>query len=200
MFRLARLGAVMALLIALPLVTLHAQGRRRGIRQVEVDGRQGFWGVFEVGAGSEQVNFDNDGLGYSDALTRPVVALRMGGTVSPHFRLGGEVNAWINETSGITETVGVALFIVQAYPWRRSGLFLKGGAGLGWSTVSDNFGGSTTDGGFAANFGIGYDVRVGRRLYLVPTLNVNNYRLNGGAGGDYTERIATLGLGIAWQH
>ncbi len=195
-----RHAVVLGALMTAPFLALHAQDHRPGIREAGSAVRQGFWGVFELGAGSESVNFDNDGLGYSDNLTRPVVALRAGGTVSRHLRLGGEVNAWINDESGITETVGGLLFIAQVYPWSRSGLFLKGGAGLGWSSVEDDFGGQVSDGGFAANLGIGYDLRIGRRLYLVPTANFNTYRLNGGAGGDYTERVGTLGLGIAFQH
>lgn len=201
MSRVIQRAAALALLMALPLVTAVAQGHRPGIRQVgAAEGRRGFWGVFEVGAGSEAVNFDDDGLGYSDALTRPAFALRLGGTVSQHLRLGGELNGWVNDQAGITETVGAAMFVAQFYPWTRAGLFLKGGLGLGGSSIEDNFGNRSSDGGFAANLGVGYDVRIGRRVYLVPTINVNSYRLNGSSGADYTERIGTIGLGIAYQH
>jgi hypothetical protein len=194
-----RRAAFAVLLVALPLVPLQAQ-HRPGIRDAGAGGRHGFWGVFELGAGSEAVNFDNDGLGYSDQLTRPECALRLGGTVSRHVRLGGEVNAWVNQRSGITETVGGVLFVAQLYPSARNVFFLKGGAGLGWSSVEDQFGGSISDGGFASNVGVGYDIRIGRQWALVPTANLNFYRLNGGAGGDYTERVGTIGLGIAYQH
>jgi hypothetical protein len=195
-----RRAAFAVLLAALPLVPLQAQQHRPGIRDIGAAGRHGFWGVFELGAGSEAVNFDNDGLGYSDQLTRPEFALRLGGTVSRHMRLGGEVNAWVNQRSGLTETVGGVLFVAQLYPSARNGFFLKGGAGLGWSSVEDDFGASISDGGFASNVGVGYDIRIGRQWFLVPTANLNFYRLNGGAGGDNTERVGTIGLGIAYQH
>jgi len=194
-----RRGAALLALVALPLATIQAQQHRPGIRELPREGRQGFWGVFELGAGVEQVNFDNDGLGYSDALTRPEFAIRLGGTVSEHLRLGGELSGWVNEDNGVTETVGGLLLVAQVYPWRRSGFFLKGGAGLAGSTISDDFGGSTSDAGFAAQLGAGYDLRLGRRVFLVPSVNFNTYRLNGDFGQDYTERITTFGLGIAYQ-
>jgi hypothetical protein len=195
-----RRAASVALLLAIPLLSAQAQDHRRGIRQVDRDGRHGFWGVFELGGGSEAVNIDNDALGYSDELVRPSFAIRLGGTVNPHVRLGGEINGWVNDGNGVTETVGGALFVAQLYPSRRAGFFLKGGVGYGWSSVDDDFGADVSDGGFASNVGIGYDIKIGRRLYLVPTANVNFYRLNGSPDGDYTERVGTIGLGIAYQH
>lgn len=199
MFPLIRRAAIATALLSLPLLSLQAQQRRAGIREVGQEGRHGFWGVFEIGAGSERVNFDDDGLGYSDALTRPEFAIRLGGTVNPHLRLGGELNAWVNDRNGITETVGGLMLVAQYYPARRAGFFLKGGAGLGGSSIEDDFGNRSTDGGFVGQLGLGYDIRIGRRVYLVPTANFNVYRLNGDLGQDYTEHIGTLGLGIALQ-
>jgi hypothetical protein len=179
--------------------SLQAQHRRPGLRHAGPDGRSGFWAVLTGGAGVEQVNFENDGLGFSDPLTRPVVGVRLGGTLSPHWRLGGEFNAWVNENGPLTETVGGMLFVAQFYPSRTAGLFLKGGVGVGRSGIEDDFGSTSSDYGAAGSLGLGWDVRLSRHLFLVPSVDFANYQLDGGGGGHYRERITTFGLGLAYQ-
>ena len=172
---------------------------RRGIRHIE-DGRRGFWGVLSVGAGVERVDLDGDGLGYSDPLTRPVVGLRLGGTVNRHLRIGGEVNSWINERSDVTETVSALMLIAQYYPSARAGLFLKGGVGVGRSAVEFDDGFDVGDTGFAGVLGAGWDIRLGRRFALVPTVDLAQHGYAGDPGEGYKERIVTFGLGFALQH
>lgn len=191
------LVALALLLLAAP--ELAAQHRRPGLRHSGPDGRSGFWGVLTGGAGVEQVNFSDDGLGYSDPLTRPAGSLRLGGTLSPHWRLGGEVSSWVNEDGPITETVGGLLFIAQFYPARRAGFFLKAGLGVGRSAVEDDFGGTADDYGLGGSVGLGYDVRLGRHVFLVPSVDFAAYELDAGAGDRYRERVTTFGLGIAYQ-
>jgi hypothetical protein len=193
-------GAFLALaLLLVASIPLAAQKERRGIRVVDHDERHGFWGVLALGAGTEQVNFDGDDLGWSDAITRPTGALRLGGTINEHVRLGGEAHGWFNDEDAITETVGALLLVAQFYPWARSGLFLKGGLGYAGSTIEDDFGFESSDGGFAGQLGVGYDIRLGRRIFLVPTLDFNGYRFGDEPDG-YSERIAALNIGIAYQH
>ena len=193
-------GAFLALaLLLVASIPLSAQQERRGISVVDRDERHGFWGVLALGAGTEQVNFDDDGIGWSDARTEPTGALRLGGTINEHVRLGGELSGWVNDANGITETVGAAMLIAQFYPWSRNGLFLKGGLGYAGSSIEDDFGFTSSDGGFAAQVGVGYDLRLGRRIYLVPTLDFNGYRFGNEPDG-YSERIAALNIGIAYQH
>lgn len=189
---------VLLALVAVFTPELAAQEGRPGIRVAESGARSGFWGVFTIGAGVEQVKFENDPLGFSDPLTRPVVDIRLGGTLSPHWRLGGELSSWINSDNGLTETVSGAMLITQLYPWERRGLFLKAGAGLGQSAIEDDFGELGKDTGFVGALGVGWDIRLGRRVFLVPTVDVSTYAL--GAGDtQYQERITTFGLGIAYQ-
>lgn len=194
-----RSAMLVVLALAVSASSLHAQHRRPGLRHSGPDGRSGFWAVLTGGAGVEQVNFDDDGLGFSDPLTRPVVGVRLGGTLSEHWRLGAEANAWVNERGPLTETVGGMLLVAQFYPSSTAGLFLKGGIGLGRSAIEDDFGNTEADYGAAGSIGLGWDVRLARHLYLVPTVDFANYQLDAGGGGHYRERITTFGLGLAYQ-
>lgn len=176
------------------------QPDRPGIRRIDSESRHGFWGAFALGAGGEQVNFDDDNLEWSDTRTKPTVALRLGGTLNPHVRLGGEYSAWVNERNGLREVVGGLFLVTQIYPSARNGFFLKGGAGLATSSLDDGFGYTDSDTGFGLQLGLGYDVRLARRLYLVPTLEFAGYRLSTSGSADYSERVGSLNVGIAYQH
>jgi len=173
-----------ALALALPFIlpsVLTAQHRRPGIVDVSGRTRHGFWGSLGLGAGAEAVDLVNpdDGLGYSDNLTKPTVQLRLGGTVNPHLRLGGELSSWINSyygTSGnVTETVGGVFGIAQFYPARRAGFYLKGGMGLGRIAVDYAGGPTISDYGWAAVLGAGFDIRVGRHRAITPTVVVQHH-------------------------
>jgi hypothetical protein len=192
---------------AIPLVTAlvvlsgavaGAQDAPRGLALVQEGGRGGFWGALGVGAGGE--SFDvRDGLGYSDELYRPTVSLRLGGTVNQQIRLGGEVLSWINENGDATESLTSFLFIGQLYPLGASGLYLKGGAGLGRNAVDFQDGYGVGDTGFAGLVGAGWELRVGRRWYLNPSVDLVQHRYTGRGGDDYRERLVTFGLGILFQ-
>ena len=175
-----------------------AQDAPRGLALVHEGGRHGFWGGLGVGAGGE--SFDvRDGLGYSDLLYRPTVSLRLGGTVGQQVRLGGEVLSWINENGDATESLTSFLFIGQLYPLASSGLYLKGGAGLGRNAVDFNDGFGVGDTGFAGLLGAGWELRVGRRWYLNPAVDLVEHRYSGRGGDDYRERLVNFGLGILFQ-
>jgi hypothetical protein len=111
-----------------------AQDTPRGLSEVREGGRAGFWGGFSIGAGGEAFDL-RDGAGYSEELYRPTVSLRLGGTVNPSLRLGGEVLAWIDEHDRTTESLTSVLFVGQLYPLPTTGLYLKGGLGLGRNAV-----------------------------------------------------------------
>src|SRR5512139_547532 len=114
--------------------TATAQEAPRGLVEVHEGGRHGFWGALGIGAGGEAFDL-RDGLGYSDALYRPTVSLRLGGTPSQYLRLGGDVLGWINDQGDRTESLTSVLFITQLYPAPMTGLYLKGGLGLGRNGV-----------------------------------------------------------------
>ncbi|HUR94059.1 MAG TPA: outer membrane beta-barrel protein [Gemmatimonadales bacterium] len=176
-----------------------AQTAPRGLVEVsDESGRRGFWAGFGLGAGGEAFDL-RDGAGYSGELYRPTVSLRLGGTPNRYLRLGGEVLAWIDDQGRQTESITSLLFVTQLYPAPQTGLYLKGGLGLGRSEVDFDDGFGVGDTGFAGLLGAGWEVRVGRRLYLNPAVDLVQHRYTGRGGERYRERIVNFGLGVLFQ-
>jgi len=183
------------LLVASPAA---AQDTPRGLTVVSEGERAGFWAGFGIGAGGESFDL-RDGAGYSSELYRPTVSLRLGGTVGRQLRLGGEVLSWIDERGDAVESLTSFLFIGQLYPLSTTGLYLKGGAGLGRNAVDFDFGHGSGDTGFAGLLGAGWELRVGRRFYLNPAVDLVEHRYGGRAGEGYRERLVNLSLGVLFQ-
>ena len=175
-----------------------AQATPRGLSVVREGDRAGFWGGFSIGAGGESFDL-RDGAGYSEELYRPTVSLRLGGTVNQNLRLGGEVLAWIDEHDRTTESLTSVLFIGQLYPLATSGLYLKGGLGLGRNAVDFDEGGGVGDTGFAGLLGAGWELRLGRRWYLNPSVDIVEHRYTGRGNERYRERLVNFGLGVVFQ-
>ena len=194
---LRAVSAAIALLLPATGVAM-AQDAPRGLSLVRGGDRGGFWGGLSLGAGGEAFDL-RDGQGYSEELYRPTVSLRLGGTVDQSLRLGGEVLAWINERDRAVESLTSVLFIGQLYPIRSTGLYLKGGVGLGRNAVEFDEGGNIGDTGFAGLLGAGWEVRVGRRWYLNPTFDVVEHRYTGRGSERYRERLVNFGLGVLFQ-
>jgi Outer membrane protein beta-barrel domain len=189
---------VLAAFLCATTVAARAQNTPRGLVEVRNGTRSGFWGALGVGAGGESFDL-RDGAGYNNELYRPTLSLRLGGTVSQNLRLGGEALAWIDDQGDRTATLSSFLFIAQLYPMAASGLYLKAGAGLGRNEVDFNDGFGVGDTGFAGLVGAGWEVRVGRRLYLNPAVDLVGQAYTGRGGDRYRERLLNLGLGVLFQ-
>ncbi len=87
----------------------------------------------------------------------------------------------------------------QLYPAAGSGLYLKGGLGLGRNAVDFEDGYGVGDTGFAGLVGAGWELQVGRRWYLVPAVDLVEHRYSGRGGEDYRERLLNLGVGVLFQ-
>ena len=63
----------------------------------------------------------------------------------------------------------------------------------------DGFG--VGDTGFAGLVGAGWELRVGRRLYLNPAVDLveHRYTARGSDGYDYRNRLVNVGVGIMFQ-
>jgi hypothetical protein len=177
---------------------LEAQEPPPGLIEVKESGRHGLWFGLGLGAGGES-NDLSGGAGYSGAFYRPTFSVRVGGTASSHLRLGGEFLSWINEQGNTTESLSSLLFVGQLYPLQSTGLYLKGGLGLGRNAVSFYDGFNIGDNGFAALLGAGYELQVGRRVYLNPVVDLVGQSYGGRAGRSYRERLVNFGLGVLIQ-
>lgn len=177
---------------------LEAQDAPRGLALVRDGDRGGFWLGLGLGAGGETFDL-RDGAGYSDELYRPTVSLRLGGTPSQSLRLGGEILAWINDEGNAVESLTSLLFIGQLYPVSTAGLYLKGGVGLGRNAVDFEDGYGVGDTGFAGLVGAGWELRVGRRFYLNPSVDLVQHRYDGRGGERYDERLVNFGIGVLFQ-
>ena len=193
-----RRGVLTAAALMLLGGTVAAQEVPRGLALVSDAGRSGFWAGFGLGAGGQSFDL-RDGLGYSDELYRPTISLRLGGTPSRHLRLGGEILAWVNDQGDATESLSSFLFVGQVYPARNTGLYLKGGLGLARNALDFDDGYGVGDTGFAGLVGAGWEVRLGRRWYLNPAVDVVEHRYSARGGNDYRERLVNFGVGILFQ-
>jgi hypothetical protein len=189
--------AVTATLMISP-AAASAQEPPQGLIEVPESSRRGFWLGLGLGAGGESFDLSS-GTGYSEALYCPTVSIRLGGTVSQHLRLGGEVLSWINDVGPAVESLSSALFIAQLYPFSSSGFYVKGGLGVGRNAIDFEDGFDQGDTGFAGLLGAGYELRLGRRFYLNPTIDLVGHRYDDGVAGDYRERLVNFGLGIMLQ-
>jgi hypothetical protein len=189
---------ILTLACSLPFCVARAQQVPPGLVEVNEGSRRGFWFGLGLGAGGESNDFIA-GTGYSDLFYQPTITLRAGGTVGPHLRLGGEILSWINEEANAVESLSSALIVAQFYPIKAAGLYLKGGLGIGRNAVEFDDGFNVGDTGIAGLVGAGYEVRLGRHIYLNPAVDLVGHTYDGRAGGSYRERLVNFGLGIVVQ-
>lgn len=132
---------------------------------------QGFW----IGAGLGGGWNTTKNVGATDeAQPGGAVYVRLGGTPSEKFLLGGEVAAWAREQDNETFTRGNVTATLLFYPSRNGGFFVKGGIGFASMDRTTTSGTVTTIESFegaGSTLGIGYDVRVGRNFYITPNVD-----------------------------
>ena len=200
-----RKPVVMSVLAVLSLASLGtpAEGQRRGLVDVSHRSeRHGLWMNVGLGAGTESYRFA-DQSGYTDGLTKPTFSFRMGGTVSPNLRLGGELIGWADSYydngDRVTEYLGGLMLIGQFYPSRDLGLFIKGGGGFSRSGVDVPGPFDTHEDGFAWTAGLGYEVKLSRVLFLTPTIDLMQHRSEARDEPALYERLVTFGVALTIQ-
>ena len=189
---------VTAVLLVLP-SALDAQ-RRRGIRESGGrDGsRAGFWGSLGVGMGAQSFRFAGD-ESFGPVLYQPTAALALGGTINSSFRVGAEGQAWINAMGGEVESMASAMLIAQWYPIKSAGLFLKGGAGIGRTGLDRSDGTSSADIGFATTLGVGAELRMGKAMFMVPSVSWVYHVYQNPGEAAYRARVVNFGLALLFQ-
>ncbi len=158
---------------------------------------QGFWIGFGLGGGA------NTSEGLDDSRRGGGAAyLRLGGTVSQQVLLGGEVIGWGRSDDGATVSRGNATFSVLVYPSRSGGFFLKGGVGGANVTVeTEERGGRLTreESGFGGTVGAGFDIRLGRNIYLTPNIDWLFQAFDAGQNLASTNTLLLFTLGLTWH-
>jgi hypothetical protein len=178
----------------------------------EPPAHRGFWIGFGLGGGTNLTTALDDGspAGFSGNF-------RLGGTLSPRWLLGAESAGWIRDVDlDVWAYRGNFSAIVLFYPSAAGGLFLKAGAGMAMinqtSSETIRIDGvdvtasvSATEMGFGGTFGVGYDLKIGRNLYLVPEIT---WLLQGFEGRTTNTPLGTIPstnslllftLGLTWH-
>lgn len=184
--------------------TLQAQNRRerdRGLVELEQRGlRGGFYISGGFGAGAEQFKFDDEAE-WSEKLTKPTLTLRLGGTPDQYVRVGAELFGWGAETDEGDETFAAVLGVVQFYPMKDGGLWLKAGGGYAASVI-DYWDPAFLDGeesGFAWTVGAGYEIQLSRSLAIGPAIEFYQGSFERRGEPTLTERVLNIGGQITFQ-
>lgn len=162
---------------------------------------RGFWWGFGLGAGSNVTDgFGTTGSGGLGGY------LRLGGSPSQKVQLGFETITWVASFGDRTWTRGNGTFSVMVFPTGQ-GFFVK--SGLGFASISaeriqGNTRTETTEEGFGFTAGLGYDIRIGRNMYLTPNLDLLLQALGEKTDpilGDIpeTNTIILFTLGLTWH-
>ena len=165
--------------------------------------RQGFYIGFGVGAGS--VGAECNSCDDDDRSSGLSGYFRMGGTVSQHIQLGGDLIGWQNEEDGVEHALGVAAFAANIYPSAKGAFFLK--VGLGGMTYAEEEGDDEiTARAPGVLFGLGYEFRVARNFALSPYFNAFasapvRFAITGvdvPSGQEIKLNLVQFGLGLQW--
>lgn len=175
--------------------------------------RSGRWIAFGLGVGNGQIDCNRCGLLEPNdpwnGGNGPSGYFAAGGTLSPTVLIGGELSVWarIKRSEGQQRdaTLYLLALVAQYYPSRTSGLFIRGGAGVGGSTLAGGPG-LVESGGWGLRAGAGYDLFVGESWALTPFVGYVGLFSQGAAGRNRGEAVEgpddpsylQAGLGIVW--
>ena len=187
--RPVRISATIVLLVLFVGTAGQAQSRQR---------HEGFWIGFGIGGGvNTSANVDNQRGGGA-------IYVRLGGTLSQKFLLGGEISAWgkqedtvLGENS-LTVTRSNATFTAMFFPSKTGGFFLKGGVG-GANVEAEVAGVKVTEQGLGTTLGLGYDVRLGRNLYLTPNIDLLIQTFENAGGETTSNSLLLVTVGLTWH-
>jgi hypothetical protein len=168
--------------------------------------REGFWIGLGAGYGSASASASCEGCS-GDREGSFTGFLKLGGTLNPQLLLGVESNAWVKSEDNVTVTLGAVSGTVTVYPSAASGFFVKGGVGLSYLSTDVSVIGATVNvskTGWGLIGGLGYDLRVGRKVSITPSFNYY-YGKPGdiSAAGDvlpgWSQNILDFALGVTFH-
>jgi hypothetical protein len=155
--------------------------------------RHGFY--IGLGLAGAQVQAECAGCGSADPASFFGTHIKLGGTLSPKFRLGADIfgvqstkgffSDLYGSTGDITEGAGHAMLALTFYPSASGNLWLQGGiGGVAYYANVDNDQMYVARGS-GVMLGLGYDLRVGKNGSITPYLNLT--ASNGGKLYDANE-------------
>lgn len=147
--------------------------------------RHGIWVGAGVGLGSAKLSCDICRLDRTGGTSG---YLRAGATVSKSVLIGLEATGWYKSKSDIDQLLGSLQAVVLLYPRPASGFYLKTGVGISQFNAKDNDD-EVSSQAFSMQFGVGYEVAMGRGLSIVPYAN-----FLGSTGGDVRFNDTVSGL------
>jgi len=168
--------------------------------------RKGFWVAAGGGFGSFDMSWSccpscNSGSCALNRQSSGSAFLKLGGTLSPHWRLGFENDTWVKSSGGTTVTAGNVSLAAYYYPSLTRGFFLRGGAGFAFYQEKNATNAALGPG---LVLGVGYDLKIGAGFALTPVAN-----FNWGSVGDVQRGVVTLpgvkqnlvqlALGLTWH-
>lgn len=127
----------------------------------------------EFGLGDGQIKLTSDQLG---GTRNPAFALAFvgGHSLGNRARVGVEVNGWLlesfnNNNPAVGESVSNVLALVDAFPIRKTPLFLRAGAGR--ALYQNNRPGGFDGSGWSWTAGVGYEIPVTGNFGLAPIVD-----------------------------
>jgi hypothetical protein len=129
------------------------------------------WYTIGVGAGGNRVSCQD-----CESIERfwgPSGYLRAGGTVGKNVSVGGEIAFWQASIDGSDAYLRAVEGVVLWHPSPSGGFFGQAGLGLGRLRNVFTIEGETvraSETGLSVMVGVGYDLRVGKRVFLTPSV------------------------------
>jgi len=156
---------------------------------------KGFWIGFGLGGGA---SLEGD----SDTQGGGAFYVRLGGTPNTKWLIGGEAIGWARSENGVTLARGNSTFTTLFYPGAAGGFYAKAGIGFAYVSLSGDAAGfqvSATDEGFGSTVGLGYDIRLGKNLFLVPAFDWLLQLYGSDTIFSSSNSIFVISLGLTWH-
>lgn len=133
------------------------------------------------------------------AATGAAVTVTAGFTPARNVLLGLQAQQWSSTGGSVSRHVSSLLAVVQWYPWPATGFFVRGGNGIVRGPGAQA---SSTQGtGVGLALGLGYDVKVNRRLGLTVEAATNisafgDLIVDGQPADDVIGYVSRLGVAV----
>jgi hypothetical protein len=134
------------------------------------------------GFGGASAGLSDDSGNSSDREGGGMGNFRVGYPLNEKVSIGLEGNAWTKSQDGVTLTFGATTVGVAFYP--SDGWVMRGGVGLGSTTLSASSGNTTvtsSESGLGLHGAVGYDFRLARTFAIGPQVDAGYTTFDGGS-------------------